>query len=495
MKTLKIYGPPGTGKTSRMLQLMDEELKAVKPSRLAFMTFTRAARLEALSRASLTEDELPFVRTIHAVCYRMLNVGHEQMVRPYLLKQFGKKIGVELSGTNADTFSLDAVTIAAGTSKGDALLQLNHLGRHRRIHLKEAMKDAPTDIDWHFAKWFTESYRAWKTAEGLYDYTDLLTNYLEKGLPLPIDVIFIDEAQDLSLLQWQVVRKLGQNAKRRYLAGDDDQAIFTWAGAAPELFNDEPTDENEVLPRSYRIPRRVHEVSQKIIGRVRKRFPKEFESREEIGEHRAVGSLTHDLLGDATTFVLYRNHHRGRALAETLESLGWPYDGSFSPLGQPQVRGALRCYLRLQEGKATSVSDARDFVDLAAPEVLTTGAKRTANVSRGEIAADLLVRRNISKMRLAQVLPKLPKLDYLDAQARTAGLNSLLHPSVTLMSIHQSKGREADTVILDLEMATKTYDGYLREPDAEHRVFYVGVTRAKQRLLTLLPTDAAAYQL
>jgi ATP-dependent exoDNAse (exonuclease V) beta subunit len=49
-------------------------------------------------------------------------------------------------------------------------------------------------------------------------------------------VLFIDEAQDLSLLQWEMVRKIWGEAEKTYIAGDDDQAIFKWAGADVDHF-------------------------------------------------------------------------------------------------------------------------------------------------------------------------------------------------------------------------------------------------------------------
>jgi superfamily I DNA/RNA helicase len=475
-----------------MLQFFEKELKQVKPNRIAFLTFTRAARLEALGRASLSELELPFVKTIHAICYRQLGVSQSQMVQTKHLKSFGKRLGVEISGYNPDTFSLDALTMPQ-VSKGDKLLQMNHLGRHRMVHLKTMMKDAPQDIDWHFAKWFTESYRAWKKAEGIYDYTDLLTEYLRIGGPLPIDVIFIDEGQDLSKLQWEVVHHLGRFAKRRYIAGDDDQAIFTWAGASAELFNNEPSDENKVLPQSFRVPKAVHQLAGKIINRVRDRYPKDFNSREEVGEYRPVGQLSYDLLGAPSTYILYRNHHRGKTLATLLEDLGWPFEGTFSVLGNDRVKAALRGWGRSREGQPIPATEARAIVEFAQTEALKPNAIRITNNTRGELPAAEFIQDPHGE--LSRLLSRLPKLDYLCHLERTVGLREMLQPSVTLMSIHQSKGREADTVILDLEMATKTYDGYLKDPDSEHRVFYVGVTRAKQRLFSLLPTEAMAYQL
>ena len=57
------------------------------------------------------------------------------------------------------------------------------------------------------------------------------------------DVVFIDEAQDLSPLQWKLYDVLKTKAKDIYLAGDDDQAIFAWAGADVKRFIEEPAKE------------------------------------------------------------------------------------------------------------------------------------------------------------------------------------------------------------------------------------------------------------
>ena len=53
-------------------------------------------------------------------------------------------------------------------------------------------------------------------------------------------VVFIDEAQDLSPIQWMMYDILKSNAEDVYLAGDDDQAIYAWAGADVDRFIQEP---------------------------------------------------------------------------------------------------------------------------------------------------------------------------------------------------------------------------------------------------------------
>ena len=71
------------------------------------------------------------------------------------------------------------------------------------------------------------------------------------------EVIFIDEAQDLSLIQWKMIKLLQNHTKDIYIAGDDDQAIFGWAGADVDSFI--KFDAVEIpLKQSKRVPRMIH---------------------------------------------------------------------------------------------------------------------------------------------------------------------------------------------------------------------------------------------
>ena len=64
----------------------------------------------------------------------------------------------------------------------------------------------------------------------------MISKFTEKDLSPTFEVVFIDEAQDLSFLQWQMVKSIWNKSKEVYLAGDDDQAIFRWAGADLNYF-------------------------------------------------------------------------------------------------------------------------------------------------------------------------------------------------------------------------------------------------------------------
>ena len=81
--------------------------------------------------------------------------------------------------------------------------------------------------------------------------------------------MFVDEAQDLSLIQWKLVRRIEESATDSFIAGDDDQGIYKWNGAHVNTFiNLEGT--REILEQSYRVPQKPFALANKIINKVKK---------------------------------------------------------------------------------------------------------------------------------------------------------------------------------------------------------------------------------
>ena len=122
--------------------------------------------------------------------------------------------------------------------------------------------------------------RHYKRSRDLLDFTDLLEMIVQEPDRLPaLEVLIIDEAQDLSRLQWQLVEILASKAQRVFLAGDDDQAVFTWAGADVKSFLSFQ-GHITVLQQSYRVPSTVHALADRIVHRIRERQPKEWKARD-----------------------------------------------------------------------------------------------------------------------------------------------------------------------------------------------------------------------
>ena len=92
------------------------------------------------------------------------------------------------------------------------------------------------------------------------------------------NLICVDEAQDLAPIQWAIVEKLKNHTKDLMVAGDDDQEIFSWAGASGKHFLEFESEDTLVLSQSYRVPRSVHKLAVSITDRIpsSQRQPKEY---------------------------------------------------------------------------------------------------------------------------------------------------------------------------------------------------------------------------
>ena len=112
---------------------------------------------------------------------------------------------------------------------------------------------------------------------GLIDFTDMLQKFLDKGKSPLFKVIFVDEAQDLSLIQWSMIKKIEEETQCDvWIAGDDDQAIFGWAGADVNSFI-KWTSKEILLRQSERVPRLIQQKALDIIQRIYvNRIPKDY---------------------------------------------------------------------------------------------------------------------------------------------------------------------------------------------------------------------------
>ena len=282
MKTI-VLGPPGTGKTTTLLNLLEDYLKKTNPNRIGYFAFTQKAANEARDRAmerfNLSEDDLPYFRTLHSLAFRMLGIKKENVMQRRHYEDLGKKIKIFV-----DYNDYDEEFSGLFTTKSD-YLRIIHLARLRGITPEQQfnLKEHTQDVSVKNLRILSNELDRYKKDYGLIDFTDMIFHFTKSDKSPKFDVVFIDEAQDLSFMQWDMAKSIWNKTEDSFIAGDDDQAIFRWAGADVNRFI---TQKGKLLnlTQSYRIPRAVHDVAINIIGRVSNRLKKQWQPKTVEGQ-------------------------------------------------------------------------------------------------------------------------------------------------------------------------------------------------------------------
>ena len=260
-----IFGPPGTGKTTHLLRIVEQELKnKVSPNRIGYFAFTTKASEEALTRAAdnfnYNEKDFTYFRTLHSFAYKELYLKEEDVMNDDDYAFLSNKLQIKLSNPNKKIKSYGAGLPDDVFTRIIDLAKINGVTAHTQFNYPDTGHLPGGWLKLDYIERAMQEYKfGGKHPRRKYDYTDMLIEFNKKDIDaLPqFDVVIIDEAQDLSWLQWQMVKRIAEKTKRLYIAGDDDQAIFKWAGARPEfLINMKGT--RKVLSESYRLPFLIH---------------------------------------------------------------------------------------------------------------------------------------------------------------------------------------------------------------------------------------------
>jgi DNA helicase-2/ATP-dependent DNA helicase PcrA len=500
-----IFGPPGTGKTHTLLEKLDMHLDAgAAPDRIAFLTFTRRARREALERVErrfgLKPKDLPYFTTIHALAFKGMKLKEGDVLDKDSIGEFGGIIGMKFTETRFSERVSEGLN--GESQEGDYYLSLIELARLQGVPL-DVMWRKQTGVkpEWNKVDWFVRTYEAFKQDRGLLDFTDVLVEYAKKGTALELDAGFIDEAQDLSSLQWLVALQALEAAPDQYVAGDDDQSLFKWAGADVETFQSLPGT-RLILTESYRIPRAVHRVASQIVERVSQRVVKEFKSRDEEGvlkHYSSVELLPLPKSGEQWLWLV-RNRYMLNDLRDRLSNNGVVYAGSHGQSSiYPAERKAIYMWEKLRAGKAIEAEDIRDmFEKLRGGAQIKRGYKTLPNAYDKDLLTMLELQRDHGLLadgpwyEVFTTIPLGRRMYYRRLLRHHKTLN--LEPCVQLETIHGAKGAQADHVALFLEQSRRTWaESQQGSSDDEHRVWYVGCTRARVSLHVVASSSRYAY--
>ena len=463
-KINKIYGPPGTGKTFRLIRRVKAyERKGVPLHKIGYFAFTRKAAEEARKRISVSEKEVPYFQTLHAFCYHLLGLNEEDIIQPYHYEDLGKKLNIRVSFT--DKYNEEETHFLTCNNPYFQMIQRainKDINIRQEFDLNEHDKKQIKDFDTldHIYK----NLQIYKKKNSLHDFNDIIKSVINSDKIPKFKAIFIDEAQDLSPLQWQLYDKLKEHCDQIYLAGDDDQAIYAWAGADVKRFVQEPAKER-ILRQSRRISMSVQAEARYPIMRIEGvRKKKFYRPRSYDGESRYIADLNQVDLTKGKWLILTRTKSNLLDIMKDLRRKNFYYQSNKGKSFKVGMYEAAAAYTKW------TMDEILNEKEINAVKEYIPNANWDAKVPwYDKFIADqkeVLYLRNL-----------IASQENLKEKAR-----------IWLSTIHAIKGGEEDNVILSLHQGRTVQQGIklsVDKQDEEHRVWYVGITRARNNIYKL----------
>jgi len=463
-KPIKIYGPPGTGKTFRLIRRVNAYVRTGTPyHKIGYFAFTKKAAKEARERIGVDEKQVPYFQTLHAFCFHLLNLNESDIMQPHHYEALGKKLNIRVNFN--DKYNEEQTHFL---TCNNPYFQMIQRSINKDIPLREEFnlnEHDRKDIDsWDTLKHIHINLQEYKTKMHLLDFNDLVKKVVNSKKFPKLKAIFIDEAQDLSPLQWQLYDKLKENCDDIYLAGDDDQAIFAWAGADVNRFIKEPANER-VLRYSRRVSRAVQEQSQIAVSKIAGiRKHKEYLPRAQEGFASYINNLGQIDLTKGKWLILTRTKSNLLDIMKELKSKNIYYQSNKGKSFNVGIYNGAMAYTKwIREGKLEEkeINDVREYI----PSGNWNPEKNWYDIFVADQKEILYIRNIISGGEI------------LSENAR-----------VWVSTIHAAKGGEEDNVILSLHQGSKVQKSIrlsVDKQDEEHRVWYVGITRARNNLYKL----------
>ena len=344
-----VLAGPGSGKTLVITQRVRYLIEAyhVRPQEILVITFTKAAAQEMQSRfQALSRQRGVTFGTFHAVFFHILKYAYHYSAANILTEEKKYQILQRLLSESGLHFEDEKETLSEIASEISVV-------KNEQIPLEHYYsKSCPEEVFRGFYRKYEEMHRR----DGLLDFDDMMTMTYEL-LTQRTDIlaawqrhyryILVDEFQDINLLQYAILRLLADPERNLFIVGDDDQSIYRFRGAKPEIMlnfpKDYPDAKQIVLDRNFRSVASVIRAAQLVIRENTKRFAKravhvrkgqgQIDIREFSGqEHESlylIKKVQESLAGGIPPneiAVLYRTNQGARPYAERLMEFNIPFE-------------------------------------------------------------------------------------------------------------------------------------------------------------------------
>lgn len=543
-----VAGPPGCGKTTFVAAQVKRATDEGKSVLLASLTKTAAQELAG--------RDLPIdarrIGTLHAHAFRAIGGGTvaESKAKEWneWLDEKGHPWSWRLSSARKtdvddpmDEGSTGDEENDGAKTEGDAYLETAGTWRARMV--PRSMWIAKIEVIR-----FAEAWDEWKAQTGYLDFTDMIETCLNERIPPPVDfdVMFLDETQDSSRLEVMLALQWGALGETLVVAGDVRQNLYEWRGSEPSVFLeiDRICTAKRVLSQSYRVPAAVHQHAVAWAKQLSQDIDAEYHPRRvdgvvvegeivegpslrraewivEDAAERAEGGQSVMLLGTTRRLVdAYVTELRSAGLL--FHNPYRPKAGHWNPIGDP-LRGAgaaaqLVAFSRTNdrvwgsEARFWKPEEIKAWVKPIRAGVFERGSKNRLlsgePMTPQQFSALVPDRSNLARMlsgdldwyvsSLTEGQQKGGRFRYPLAVAEKRGIKTLVdRPRITVGTVHSVKGGESDVVYVAPDLSRAGYDSWVDRDTRDQvvRVFYVAMTRARERLVLLRPMSGLSVDL
>jgi superfamily I DNA/RNA helicase len=494
-----IVGPPGTGKTTYVARQCRLAAEKHGSKGVLVTSLTKAAATEAGGRDTGLEPSQ--IGTLHAHCLR--SIPGATIVKKEHYDEWNTAYPhLALADTKHSKQSTNLGPIDTGY--GDSLREAVNLRRHRM---------APREQWTREEKDFSEKWTEFKMDNEVMGFTDLIERACSEVpyAPGQPEVIFADEAQDLSALECHLLRRWAADAETLVLVGDPDQALYGWRGSDPNILSNATVPAR--LQKSWRVPSAIHATAADMIGRCSHRQDLSYEPMRQGGEVIRGGNyrdnrwLLEYIREGRDIMLLVSSEYMLSPVIKMLREEGIAYHNPYNQRWNPLSRGVVaQKVLSLTKPFTTwTVADLRNVASLLRSDpCFRRGAKRILADLDEEHDHELAREHKLLTATMTDALmSNVSNLDWcvenMTAEAqrtaryplsiyRRGGAEALAaKPRVIAGTIHSVKGGECDTVVVWPDITRAAYEQSLERSwhgrDALYRTYYVAMTRAKERLI------------
>ena len=316
-----VLAGPGSGKTFVIVQRIHHLItsQGADPAHILVITFTRAAAVEMQERFHrlMGDKTLPvWFGTFHAVFYHILRQSAQYRGYTIITETEKRKLIRDIIHSHNRFIYLQEEDIEE---------ILTAVSRYKRKEAKEAEPEIQKMKREDFL-FLLEEYQSWLKEFSKFDFDDLLTECLKllrtdreclSGWQAQFGYILVDEFQDISPMQYEIIKLLADPENNLFIVGDDDQSIYGFRGANPDSMQcflaDFPEAKRILLDVNFRCHGEIVRAAGKVIGENENRISKEILSCHEKGVGLKLYSAESEAeLRDAVVHALKEEQKKGR---------------------------------------------------------------------------------------------------------------------------------------------------------------------------------------